>query len=101
MAGGPMILLIMIHLFSPPQLVMPKTLDGWQTLDDWYPSIARSGWPSSHDLFPGDYFANPAFHASERPVPTMDLCEKLVAGFPKDKGVLLYCVDVGRKGTFQ
>lgn len=38
---------------------------------------------------------------TEKPMPSMEYCEKFVARLPTDKGTLLYCVDVGRNGTFQ
>lgn len=38
------------------------------------------------------------FSMSEKPMPSMEVCEKFVARLPTDKGTLLYCVDVGRKG---
>jgi hypothetical protein len=64
-----MTLLIIIHLFTPP-----LAMNGYEIPCD-EPSCG--------------------FRITEKPMPSMEHCEKFVARISRDKTALLYCINVG------
>lgn len=87
-----MIFLIIIHLLGSAPLLGPGM--GPHPEDrqrEFMAFMDRSSIPDPVETTGG-------LRMSEKPMPSMEVCEKFVARLPTDKGTLLYCVDVGRKG---